>query len=123
MPRRAAKTDRNQRTIVDALRRAGATVTPLHTVGQGVPDLLVGYRKVNYLLEVKDGTQPPSRRKLTPDEAEWHGKWRGSVHIVNSADEALAVLGVGFRHKYRAGVQEKAPPAKFDEFKLKTNDH
>lgn len=94
MTRRAAKVDANQPAIVAALRRAGASVTPLHMVGSGFPDLAVGYRGVNHLLEVKDGSKPPSARRLTDDEEEWHATWRGSVRIVSSVPEALAVLGI-----------------------------
>lgn len=61
----------------------GATVQPLHTVGRGCPDLLVGYGGTNYLLEVKDGLKSPSQRKLTPDEQTWHDEWRGHVTVVN----------------------------------------
>jgi len=89
----AKRTDRNQTEIVIALRKAGASVEFLHTIGRGVPDLLVGHRGCNYVLEVKDGTQIPSRRRLTNDEAEWHAKWRGSVRIVESVEQALVVIG------------------------------
>jgi hypothetical protein len=92
--RRAAKVDANQSEIVAAFRKAGATVTPLHAVGQGCPDLLVGFRGVNYLVEVKDGAKPPSARKLTPDQVSWHDTWRGQVAVVKSAAEALALLGI-----------------------------
>lgn len=87
-----AKPDDNQEEIVKALRQTGATVQILSAVGSGCPDLLVGYRGVDYLLEVKDGEKPPSRRRLTPDEAVWHSSWRGWVRVVNSVDEALAAI-------------------------------
>lgn len=90
--RRAANIDANQPEIVDALRKAGASVQCLHTVGDGVPDLLVGYRGVNLLMEVKDGKKPPSRRQLTEDEVKWHAGWRGQKVIVESAEDALKVL-------------------------------
>jgi hypothetical protein len=72
-----------------ALRDAGFTVQPLHMVGSGCPDLIVGGSGVNVLLELKDGSKPPSARKLTPDEAEWHRDWKGQVCTVCSALEAL----------------------------------
>lgn len=90
--RRAAKTDRNQAEIVNALRRMGATVEPLHAVGKGCPDLLVGFRGRNVLLEVKDGLKPPSERKLTVDQVEWHGGWKGQVAVVLDADAAMAIV-------------------------------
>lgn len=90
---RAAKVDDNQREIVSALRGVGATVCHLHTVGMGCPDLLVGWRGVNYLLECKDGKKPPSQQKLTPMQDEWHSGWKGSAFIVNSPEAALAAIG------------------------------
>lgn len=92
--RRAAKVDGNHSVIVATLRAVGATVQSLAAVGRGVPDLLVGFRGRNYLLEVKDGTKPPSRRRLTDDERTWHSDWRGTVRIVMSPDDALAAVGV-----------------------------
>lgn len=97
--RRASRTDANQAEIVAALRGVGASVHPLHMVGDGCPDLLVGLRNVNYLIEVKDGSKPPSARQLTPDQREWHGAWRGNVAVVKSVEEALTLVGCGWRFK------------------------
>lgn len=89
---RAAKVDDNQPAIVKALRAVGCSVQSLASIGKGCPDLLVGYRGVNYLIEVKDGAKCPSKQKLTPDEIDWHTTWRGNVHIVNSTDAALKIV-------------------------------
>jgi hypothetical protein len=67
-------------------------VTSLASVGNGCPDLLVGIRKVTTVMEVKDGEKPPSKRKLTEAEQDWHDAYRGSVYIVESVEQALAVL-------------------------------
>lgn len=64
----------------------------LHAVGKGCPDLLVGFGGRNLLMEVKDGEKPPSARKLTAGEAQWHEAWRGRVHIIESPHDALRVL-------------------------------
>lgn len=64
----------------------------MHRLGQGCPDLLVGFRGVNYVLELKDGRKPPSDRRLTPAEQEWHAAWRGQVATVYSIDDALRVV-------------------------------
>jgi hypothetical protein len=90
--RRAANIDANQPDIVCALRAAGASVQPLHFVGSGCPDVLVGIRGKNLLMEIKDGAKVLSRRKLTADEIKWHAAWRGQKAVVESVEQALAVL-------------------------------
>ena len=90
--RRANKIDDNQNEIVAALRKAGATVRII-SQGEGIPDLLVGFKGLTFLFEVKDGNKPPSARKLTPLEEKFFMEWRGGmVAIVNSVEEALAIL-------------------------------
>ncbi len=95
--RRAAKVDANQSAIVTALRKAGASVTPTHAAGSGFPDLVVGYRGQNYLLEVKDGSKPPSGRQLTPDQRDWHRDWRGQKAVVCNIRQAMAACGIEMR--------------------------
>ena len=90
--RRAARIDANQQAVVSALRQLGASVECLHRVGNGCPDLLVGFRNRTLLLEVKDGTKPPCDRKLTEDQRRWHAAWQGQKAVVASAQEAVAVV-------------------------------
>jgi len=92
--RKAAKIDANQTEVVNALRAIGASVQSLAATGKGCPDLLVGYRGINYLMEVKDGNKVPSAQELTIDQEHWHSLWQGSVHIVNSTNQALKILNV-----------------------------
>ena len=95
---RAAKVDANHRKIVQALRDVGATVLDLAKVGNGAPDLLVGFRGNNFLIEVKDGSAPPSARKLRPNQVEFHGGWKGNTPAVAlSVDDALAAIGAKVR--------------------------
>jgi hypothetical protein len=83
-----SRTDGNQAEIVAALRKAGATVQDLHTVGMGCPDLLVGYRGVNYLIEVKRPGETMNKRELF-----WHVEWEGPVEIAQSPEQALTIIG------------------------------
>ena len=92
--RRAARTDSNQSTIVGALRRAGASVQSLAALGKGCPDLLIGFQGRNYLAEVKDGSKRPSARKLTDDEARWLAGWAGQAAVIETALDALALIGI-----------------------------
>ena len=87
-----AKVDDNQAEIVAVLRSLGVSVQSLASVGKGTPDLLCGHSGVNWLFEVKDGNKAPSARKLTTDQVEWHGAWRGSVHVIKNATEAMRLL-------------------------------
>lgn len=92
--RRAAKVDANHSEIVAALRHVGASVADASKLGGGFPDLVVGFRGRTWLLEVKDGSKPPSARKLTPDQVAFRDGWRGHYAVVNSSDEAIkAVTG------------------------------
>lgn len=89
---RAAKIDANQPAVTAALRSAGCSVQPLHSVGQGVPDLLCAITGVVFLVEVKDGSKTPSAQKLTPDQVEWHKNWKAPVYIVNSTETAIDLV-------------------------------
>lgn len=92
--RHNARVDRNQEEIVKALRKVGATVQSLAAVGRGVPDILVGFRRNTYLLEIKDYQKPPSARELTPDQVDWHMAWIGGpCVVVTTIGEALAAIG------------------------------
>jgi len=93
MVRRAAKIDGNHGEIVKALQAVGAVVQSLAAVGEGCPDLLVGYLGVNFLIEVKDGSLPPSGRLLTPKQKSWHAAWKGRACIANNVADALLIIG------------------------------
>lgn len=90
--RRAARIDGNQKKLVKQCRKAGMTVAHTHMIGKGFPDIVVGYRGRNELIEIKDPDKPPSKKKLTPDEVEWHNNWRGSVHVCETIDDVLAIF-------------------------------
>lgn len=93
--RKRAKLDVNHLEIVATLRKCGATVVSLASVGSGVPDLLVGYSGQTCLMEIKDGDKPPSQQKLSEDQLRFHAEWRGGpLVVVNSVDAALRILKV-----------------------------
>jgi len=90
--RYANRIDANQNQIVDALRKVGAVVRII-SQGDGIPDLLVGYKGYTILMEVKDGGKVPSARKLTEPEQKFFDDWRGGMlAVVNSVEEALEIL-------------------------------
>ncbi len=86
--------DANHAEIVAALRAVGCSVWDASHVGGGFPDLVVGRMTAGhvprtYLLEVKDGTLPPSRIKLNAAEVKWHQAHRGHVAVVLCVADAL----------------------------------
>lgn len=116
MPRRAAKVDVNQPSIVEALRRVNASVCHIHMVGRGVPDILVGVEGLtlvgkfnmdkvkealagipgvmviegaNLLQEIKSS----EKATLTDDEELFFKEWKGQVSRVNNEREALFLIG------------------------------
>ena len=97
--RTAAKIDANQHRIVSALADVGASVQTLAAVGKGCPDLLVGYRNRNYLLEIKDPARDGKAYKertlkaLTKDQHKWQFFWQGQVDVVWDEAEALRTIG------------------------------
>ena len=83
------KVDKNQKDVVKALRDYGADVFLLHTVGGGIPDLMVCYEEQTILMEVKDGED----KKLTPQQITLFQSWKGGpLHRVNSVQNAIEVL-------------------------------
>lgn len=81
------KTDKNQRDIVQALREVGTTVISLHEVGKGCPDLLVGYKGKNYLIEIKNKSG-----KLTPRQEKFNNEWRGKILIFRTIDDVIKFI-------------------------------
>jgi hypothetical protein len=85
----AKKVDKNQASVVKALRDYGADVFLLHMVGGGIPDLMVCFNDQTILIEVKDGED----KKLTPQQITLFAGWKGGpLHRVNSVQEAIEVL-------------------------------
>jgi hypothetical protein len=87
------RTDSNHAEIIKALRKIpNLSVFSTHEVGKGFPDIVIGYKGINYLIEIKDGNKPPSARKLTPDEVKFHQDWNGQISIIKNLDELLQII-------------------------------
>lgn len=84
------KRDAAEAAIVKGLRDLGASVLLLDSRVKGVPDLLVGFRGVNHLLEVKS-----KGGRLSDAQQEWMLLWRGRhPDVVFTLDAALVALGL-----------------------------
>ena len=105
--RRKGRLDENHAAIVDLLRGFGCSVISTAGVGDGFPDVLVGFQGVTHLIEIKDGDKSPSRRRLTDDEREWHATWRGeAVYILESARDAEQLVRQWYRDAAKPGGDE-----------------
>lgn len=105
---RLARQDRGNEVIVAAWRTMGATVLRIDPAGdrhqKGAPDYLVGYRGIDYLIELKAPGKPP-----LPEQETWHAKWRGNkVRVASSITEALSAIGVELElcQKMERGARE-----------------
>lgn len=90
--RMRARKDANHKEIAQVFTVLGFTVLDTSMIGDGAPDMIVGYKNTNFLIEIKDGSKPPSARRLTPDEQDFHAKWKGPIAIISSVDEALDLI-------------------------------
>lgn len=75
--------DANHQAIRAGLEAVGATVDP-----KCPGDLLVGFRGVNYLLEVKT-----VKGKLRASQERFRAAWKGQYAVVRTMDEALRSIG------------------------------
>lgn len=95
---RRTNRDSNHKGIVTDLRAAGATVLDLAAVGGGCPDLLVGFKGRNTLMEVKRpgvaGKKRGARQAAINDRQQtFRSEWQGLAFVVTSSAEALAAIG------------------------------
>jgi len=83
------KSDANQKRIVETLRSVpGVSVFVTTIVKHGFPDLVVGFRGVTYLVELKT-----EKGKLTDDERDFFDSWTGQITIARSAEDILDMIG------------------------------
>jgi len=87
-----ARTDYNQKLIVEQLRKLGVSVAITSMMGKGFPDLVLGYQNRNFLVVLKDGAKPKSQKGLTMDEAKFFTTWKGSVCKCENIDEILKYI-------------------------------
>ncbi len=88
--RKRARPDRNQPALIKDLEALGMSVVDLSGVGRGCPDLLVGWKNVSLLVEVKDPMQPRRKRDLRDSQKTFFAEWQGGEAI--RAETAVDVL-------------------------------
>lgn len=93
---RARRKDANHNSIGDYLRALGWSVLDISSAGNGIPDMAVGRPGFAALIEVKDGSKPPSARTLTPKEEQVKRNWEGPYIIALSPEDAASQLALEY---------------------------
>lgn len=93
--RTKARTDANHSDITAELRAIGVSVLSIHMIGDGVPDIIVGFMGYNFLFEIKTTEQG----KLSKSEEEWHSKWNGHKAVCHSVMSVLWEIFLFFNNR------------------------
>lgn len=86
--RRSARTDDNHDEIVKAFRRLGWSVLDIHQIPNSA-DIIVGKWLHSIVIEIKDGSKPPSKQNLTDGEIVFKSSWNGDYRIIKSIDDVI----------------------------------
>lgn len=86
--------DANHKTIRAEFLRLGCTWMDTYQLGDGRPDGVAALGGVCICVEIKDPLNIPSKRKLTPDEQEWHLTWTGGIRIVQTKEDVAETVNV-----------------------------
>ena len=90
MKPRYTPNDANQGDILKGLRRVpGLHIIDLTEVGEDCPDVLVGYKSFNWLIEIKT-----ENGKLKPGQQRHYNEWYGQTAVARSLDDVLRIIGL-----------------------------
>lgn len=90
--RRAARLDSNHGEVRVHLERHGWTTRSTAPLGDDFPDIIAAKRMLTALVEVKDGSKVPSKRKLSEGQQRFRDTWPGIVITALSPEHALLQL-------------------------------
>jgi Holliday junction resolvase len=83
------RVDENQSQLINTFIALGASVLNLSRVGEGCPDLLIGYKNKSVLVEVKTNERKP----FTESQVKFMQNWRGgAVSRIDSVDAAIRLI-------------------------------
>lgn len=81
------KTDANQKQIISDLKKIGVSVLNLSKVGNGCPDLLIGWQGKNILIEIKT-----AKGNLNDSQIEFFKEWKGQKFVCKSINEIIEII-------------------------------
>lgn len=97
--RRHKRKDANHSETVTFLRASGAVVDDVSALPDIGYDLLVCYQGNVAMVEIKDGEQPPSARRLTESEKEARLRHGDKFAVVTNLQEAGGLLASMAEHR------------------------
>jgi len=83
----AHKRDANHADVAGWFRDLGCSVFDTSALGGGFPDLVVGVKGLNFMVEVKT-----AHGKLTKDQRDLFAVWRGKIHVVSTMDDCISLF-------------------------------
>lgn len=88
-----ARTDANQPEIMAAARSIGASVFDTSKVANGFPDLVVAFRGLTHLVEVKNPKTHHGKAGLSKMQKDFSSTWEGGpVHVVYTGSQMIQLL-------------------------------
>lgn len=81
---RACRVDANHKEIVEIYRAHGCSVHDASRMGEGFPDLIIGFSGISSLSEVKTASGV-----LTSAQNEFFKLWRGDKRIVRTDNDVI----------------------------------
>lgn len=82
------RVDDNQAEIVKTLRKNGARVAVLSSMGNGIPDLVCSINGELLFIEIKSS----AKAKLTTQEQKFYDLWKDHVLVIHSKEQALELF-------------------------------
>lgn len=83
---RACRIDANHKEVVAKFRSLGWYVLDIHNL-KNCCDIIISKDYVTIAVEIKDGSKPPSARKLTKGEQKFFNEWQGQKAIISSLEQ------------------------------------
>ncbi len=88
---RAARIDANQPEIVKTFRKFGWYVLIISQL-KNCCDIIVSKNGRTIAVEIKDGSKPKSKQKLTEGEIKFRNEWQGEYKLIKSIEDVLNTI-------------------------------
>lgn len=91
--RRSFRKDKNQSSIIRSLKKINASVVDASNIGNGFPDLIIGYHKKTYLIEIKNKDNWYGKKGGSTSQKTFRTDWKGDqIYVFSSIEEIIELL-------------------------------